>query len=233
MRKLGKRITQKGSGRRSKKNLVELVTELTHQHRSDYVAKKNIVQVEKKTTKKQIAKSLRIKPAKLRAYEKYFEEKPGGIKPPEKVLKKLRSIAKKYKVTVTRPKGEFFPRMKTESLKELVNDSSYSSINKQKNLQGFFGFLIRVQILFETSSGFFKNWLTFVVDGDEIRTKNALNSFLVGEIKKNIRAKNSIKSFTILQTVIDTTLNTYEEPSPRNEDIKPSGKGKKRKQAKK
>lgn len=67
----------------------------------------------------------------------------------------------------------------------------------------WFGWLIRINILFITKQGSFSDWVTYVTS---IRTKGNLNNFLIGELQKLIESKNSILGFEIVEVVIQPTL---------------------------
>lgn len=234
MRKLGKRITQKGSDKRVNKNLFEIVTDLTRSDTKEYSQRKHSDALKKIISKKDVAKKLGISTSSLRNYRRYFIEPnhPKSTKPPDKVIKKLQKLAKAKNIRLTRTKGLFFPRLKTNSFKELISDRSFKNIIAEKNKEGFNGIFIRVHILIITSTGSYLDWISMIPEVALLRSKKKLDDFISGEIKKRMNAKSSIIAFEIIETIIDVTLKEYienvktENPKQAKTNKKPR-KGKK------
>jgi len=196
MRKLGKQIAQKGSGKRVKKSANQLIAE---------------IRKKPKVTNTKIAKELGISDRTLRSYKKYFASldnpqiklNKNDRRPPKKVLDKISKIASKKKISKTRIKGNKFDKSEVGNLKNLISDSTFKRLKKETTNPNWFGWLIRINVLFITKEGSFSNWVTYVTS---IKSKANLNDFLTGEIQNLVESKNSILGFEILEVVINTTL---------------------------
>lgn len=236
MRKLGTRIIQKGSDKKIKKNFFEIVSELSTTDKKSYKESSG-TKHKKIISKKEIAKKIGISERAMRAYQMYFKDPKNkySIKPSEKIMKKLRKVARSKKKKSTRTKGLIFPAQNTHTFKELVSEKSYKELKEAQKNKNFFGVLVRVNILFLHKNGNFNDWMTFVVNKNIITSRSELNDFITGGIRKKVRAKNSILGFEIIETVLDITLNEYEPNEKRKKAnyTKQVRSGKKSKQNKK
>jgi len=192
MRKLGKQITQKGSGKRVKKSPNQLIAEI-------------------KGPKAKLSKELGIADRTLRSYKNYFAslDNPSiklgkhDRKPPKTILDKISKLAGKQKIRKTRTSGIKYNKSDVDSLNELISSSTWNRLKLQLKNPNWFGWLVRINILFITKQGSFSDWVTYVTS---IKSKAGLNRFLTGEIQKLVESKNSILAFEILEVVINVTL---------------------------
>lgn len=202
MRKLGKQITQKGTGKRKRKSANELIAELT---------------TDKKVKRSTLANQLGVSDRTLRSYKKYFASLDNPkIKlgkndrvPPKKVLDKLSKIATKKKIRKTREVGSKYDKSEIYDIKDLINDRTYKRLQVQMKDKNWFGWLIRVNLLLIGKEGTFNQWFTFLT---KIKTKAGLNNFLRGELEKllnsrqNLYQVQNILGFEILEIAINSTL---------------------------
>lgn len=211
MRKLGKQFTQKGLGKKVKKKPNEIIAELTEvQH----------IGQKKKITRKALAKKLGVSDRTLRSYKKYFAslENPkikltkNDRRPPKKVLAKLNKTATKYKIEKQREAGSVFDKEQVETLKNIISKETFDSLKTEMKSKTFFGFLIRINILFITKQGSFNDWLTYATS---ITKYKDLDQFISDQIYKKVTKKNSILGFEIIEVVINITTTEYEPNKPK------------------
>lgn len=195
MRSLGKQFSQKGQ-ERVKKSANQLKAELIKQ---------------KKVTNTSLAKQLGISGRTLRSYKKYFASlddpkiklNKNDRRPPKKIIDKISKIATKKKIRKTRSQGKKYDKAEFDNIRSIIKPSVFKKLKKESKNKNWFGWLIRVNILFITKEGSFDNWMTFVTS---IATEGNLNDFIIGEIQKLVESKNSILGFEILEVVINSTL---------------------------
>lgn len=219
MRKLGKRIEQKGTGKTIKKKSFELLTDLTNQRNKNRI------------TKKELAKKLGISDRTLRSYTRYMANESGiaveinknDRKPPKDFINRLRKVnrtlPKKQRKASTRQGNNIFDK-DTKDFKEIITQDTYEKIQHEMNKKTFFGFLIRVNVNFYTRNGVFEQWLTFVYNVKQFGNKKEdIDKFVTGAITKKARSSfqstenyklSGIFSFEIIETVIDITVDEFE-----------------------
>lgn len=231
MRKLGNKITQKGIGKKVKKSPNELLSELSTK-RSQGISKKEKSQL----TKKELAIRLGISDRTLRSYKRYFASldnpnisfNKNDRRPSKELLKKISAIATKKKIKKTRLSGSKYDKAQVENLKSVVSSGTFKQLQKEFDKPTFDGLLIRVNILFITKEGSFSDWPTFRISNKynqrELKSLRALNNFIIGELQKIIRNKDSILGFEIVQIVFDVTTTEFEPNIPKSKA--PNKKGK-------
>lgn len=201
MRKLGKQISQKGLGKKVKKSTNQLKAELTTREKG----KKPII------TNKNLAKKLGISDRTLRSYKNYFASldnpkiKLGkhDRKPPKNILDKISKLASKKKIKKTRDAGKKYDKSDIDTITTLISDPTWNKLKKESQSKNWFGWLVRINILFITKQGSFDDWVTYVTS---IKNKSELNRFIIGELQKLIESKNSILGFEIVEITINSTL---------------------------
>lgn len=228
MRKLGNQYTQTGTGKKSRKKPAELIAELTTTKGTRKIDQKTGQLTYKKTrgelTKKDLAKALNVADRTLRSYKKYFaslenpaiklnknDRKPSKAKI-KSIEKKIKQLAKKENIKLTRNAGSVFDRSEIETYKNVISKSLWNQVKDETKKPTFFGWLIRININFITKQGTFNDWLTYATS---ITDYKDLDEFLSDQVYKKVTKKNSILGFEIIEVIINVTTKEYEPNKPK------------------
>ncbi len=108
--------------------------------------------------------------------------------------------------------GNKFDRAEVETLKNLLSKGTFNKIKPEMKKPNWFGWLIRVNVVFITKQGTFSDWLTFV---SSYKNHKDLDEFITDQIYKKVTKKNSILGFEIAEVVVNVTTTEYEANVPK------------------